>query len=91
MRRGVEMIRQMDPDRSINFMSPDDDMGPVTEICKEYGCVFHDTGGMAGNWGDGNTLMMTGAGLPATAEPGNGAPNVTGFPGLSGAAGLRRA
>lgn len=79
MRRGVEMIRQIDPDRSINFMAPSEDAGPITEICKEYGCVFHDTGGMAGNWGDVNTLMMTGAGLPATAEPGNGAPNVNDF------------
>ena len=79
LRRGAEMIRQVDPDRSINFMSPGDDIGPVTGICKDYGGVFHDTGAMAGFWTDEYSLMMSGAGLPATAEPGNGAPNVAEF------------
>ena len=79
MRRGVEMIRQVDPDRSINMMSPGDDSGPVTAICKDFGCRFHDTGAMAGFWTDENSLLMSGAGLPATAEPGNGAPNVPEF------------
>ena len=79
MRRGVEMIRQIDPDSSINFMAPNDDVGPITGLCKEYGCRFHDTGAMAGFWTDEDSLMMSGARLPVTAEPGNGAPNVAEF------------
>ena len=47
MRRGVEMIRQADPDRSINFMSPGEDAGTVTEICKQY---FPWESGMTDRW-----------------------------------------
>nr|MDQ2731267.1 beta-galactosidase [Armatimonadota bacterium] len=79
LRRGVEMIRQVDPNSSINFMAPNDDVGPITGICKDYGCRFHDTGGMAGFWTDEDSIMMSGARLPVTAEPGNGAPNVAEF------------
>ena len=75
IRRGAEMIRQIDPDRSINFMAPGDYSEPVRQICQDYGGRFHDTGAMAGFWTEENTLMMTGAELPVTAEPGNGAPN----------------
>ena len=79
MRRGAEMIRQVDSERSINFMAPNDDVGPITRLCKDYGCRFHDTGAMAGFWTDEDALMMSGARLPVTAEPGNGAPNVAEF------------
>ena len=75
IRRGAEMIRQVDPERSINFMAADDYSDPVKKACQDYGGRFHDTGAMAGFWTDWNTLMMSGAGLPVTAEPGNGAPN----------------
>lgn len=72
VRRGAEMIRQIDPDRSINFMSPDPE-GPIAEVCREYGGRFHDTGAMAGFWTDEPSLMMAGKGLPVTAEAGGGA------------------
>ncbi len=73
--RGADMIRQVDPHRSINFMAADDYFEPVRKICQKYGGRFHDTGGMAGYWTEANSLMMGGARLPVTAEPGNGAPN----------------
>ena len=75
IRRGAEMIRQVDPDRSINFMAANDYFDPVKKACLDYGGRFHDTGAMAGFWTDWNSLMMSGSGLPMTAEPGNGAPN----------------
>ena len=78
VRRGAEMIRQFDPDRSINFMAPDP-VGPIAEVCREYGGRFHDTGAMAGFWTDEPSLMMAGKGLPASAEPGNGAANARDF------------
>lgn len=79
IRRGAEMIRQIDPDRSINFMAANDYFDPVKQACRDYGGRFHDTGAMAGFWTDWNSLMMSGAGLPVTAEPGNGAPNARDF------------
>ena len=76
IRRGAEMIRQVDPDSSINFMAANDYYEPIKKSCQDYGGRFHDTGGMAGYWTEWNTLMMSGAGLPVTAEAGNGAPNI---------------
>ena len=75
IRRGAEMIRQVDPHRSINFMAATDYADPVKQACRDYGGRFHDTGSMAGFWTDENSLLMSGAGLPVTAEPGNGAPD----------------
>ena len=79
LRRGIEMIRQIDPNSSVNFMAPNDDVGPIAGLCKEYGCRFHDTGAMSGFWTDEDSIMMSGARLPVSAEPGNGAPNVADF------------
>ncbi|MDQ2798998.1 MAG: hypothetical protein M3Y13_05070, partial [Armatimonadota bacterium] len=47
IRRGAEMIRQVDPNSSINFMAADDYFEPVKHICQDYGGRFHDTGAMA--------------------------------------------
>lgn len=79
IRRGAEMIRQAAPHASINFMAANDYTDPVKQSCKDYGGRFHDTGSMAGFWTDENCLLMSGAGLPVTAEPGNGAPNAREF------------
>ncbi len=75
IRRGAQMIRQADPNSSINFMAPYDYYETIKKICQDYGGRFHDTGAMAGFWTEWNTLMMSGAGLPVSAEPGNGAPD----------------
>nr|MDQ2732138.1 beta-galactosidase trimerization domain-containing protein [Armatimonadota bacterium] len=79
IRRGAEMIRQVDPNSSINFMAAEDYADGVAKAAQDYGGRFHDTGAMAGFWTDSNTLRMCGAGLPVTAEPGNGAPNIREF------------
>ena len=78
IRRGAEMIRQVDPNRQINFMAPNLYCGVIKQVCEEYGGQFHDTGSMAGFWNENNALLMRGSGLPTTAEPGNGAPTVDG-------------
>jgi hypothetical protein len=79
IRRGAEMIRQADAHRSINFMAAGDYADPVKRACRDYGGRFHDTGAMAGFWTEEYTLLMNGAGLPVTAEAGNGAPNAREF------------
>jgi len=79
LRRGAEMIRQIDPDRPINFMYPDSYLDLVGQICADLGGHFHNTGYMAGFWSEYNPLIARSAGRPATAEPGNGAETVRDF------------
>ncbi len=76
---GMEMIRQVDPDRPINIMAPDDNAGAIKQVGERFGAFFHNTGYAAGFWAEYNPLLMRGSGLPATAEPGNGAPNLRDF------------
>ena len=78
MARGVEMIRQVDPNRSINMMAVEY-VAPFKSIAQEYGCRFHDTGAMAGFWTDEPSLMMAGMGFPTSAEPGSPAPDAAQF------------
>lgn len=77
--RGMQMIRQVDPDRPINVMAPDVNAGLIKQVGDKYGAHFHNTGYAAGFWAEYNPLLMRGSGLPSTAEAGNGAPNVPEF------------
>ena len=79
VRRGVQMIRQIDPDRPITLMSPDVYMGPIKEVAEDYGGIFHDTGGMAGSWGDMHPVMSQSMGSPSDCEPGSGAVDLDDF------------
>jgi hypothetical protein len=79
IKRSFEAIRQIDPDRSVISMSPNAFISQIEEICQDYGGHFHDTGGMAGWWNEGGTLIARGADLPYSAEPGGPATNVAGF------------
>jgi hypothetical protein len=79
VRRGAQMIRQVDPDRPITLMSPDAYMGPIKEVAEDFGGIFHDTGGMAGSWGDMHPVMTQSMGLPSDCEPGSGAVDLDDF------------
>jgi hypothetical protein len=74
--RGMEMIRQVDPNRGIILMSPGTYYGGEQEIARMYGGDFHDTGGMAGWWNDIMPQLMNGVGLPSSVEPGGPARTV---------------
>jgi len=79
VRRGMQMIRQIDPNRPITLAAPDAYMGPIKEDAEDYGGVFHDTGGMAGSWGDMHPLMALSTGLATDCEPGSGAVDLNDF------------
>ncbi len=79
VRRGAQMIRQVDPDRPITLMSPDSYLSPIKDVAEDYGGIFHNTGYMAGFWADRLTLQAASAGLPTDAEPGSGASDVPDF------------
>ncbi|MDR0328329.1 MAG: hypothetical protein LBI05_08550 [Planctomycetaceae bacterium] len=70
VRRGLEMIREVEPDREIVCMSPYSYFAGMRELCAKYGGHFHDTGGMSGTYSLDLPGMMRGAGLPCSLEPG---------------------
>jgi hypothetical protein len=79
VRRGMQMIRQVDPDRPITVMSPGLYWADTKYACEDYGGILHDTGGMAGFWNDYNPVIAKGIGLPTDCEPGSGAVDLDDF------------
>jgi hypothetical protein len=79
VRRGMQMIRQVDPDRPITLMAPGSYLSDIKEAAEDYGGIAHDTGGMAGSWGDAWPNMMQSSGLPTDCEPGSGAVDLNDF------------
>ena len=72
VRRGMQMIRQADPDRGIMLMAPDRYEDDLLEAALDYGGDFHNTGYMGGWWCDKLPALMRGAGLPFSTEPSQG-------------------
>jgi hypothetical protein len=72
VRRGMQMIRQVDPDRGIVLMAPDSFADGILEQAIDYGGDFHNTGYMGGWWCDKLPALMRGAGLPFSVEPSQG-------------------
>jgi len=79
VRRGTEMIRQVDPDRPITFMSPDVYVDHIKVLCERYGGHFHDTGLMAGLWCDLYPMLARGSNLAFDLEPGGPSANAEDF------------
>lgn len=79
IRRGMEAIREADPDRSIICAAPDSFITQIEELCQDYGGHFHNTGYMAGWWAERLPMMMRAADLPFSAEPGGPARNLVEF------------
>ena len=70
VQRGLQMIREVEPDRSIICMSPYSYFAGMRELCAEYGARFHDTGAMSGGLYVDLPALMRGVGLPCSLEPG---------------------
>lgn len=77
VRRGMEMIRQVDPNIQIDLMAPDYYADHVKRLAAEYGGNFKNTGHMGAFWADFLPSIMRGAGLPFSLEPGWPAPDFT--------------
>lgn len=78
-RRGIEMIRQVDPDRQIILMHPDDFSSGIKKLMEDYGGEFHNTGYMAGVWSDLLPMLAASSDFPSSVEPGGSAPNAKDF------------
>ncbi|CAN5421974.1 hypothetical protein BH11ARM2_BH11ARM2_31790 [soil metagenome] len=68
--RGAEMIRQVDPNRPITFMSPDVYADGSKDACQRYGGSLHDTGLMGAFWCDLMPMLSRSSGLAYDLEPG---------------------
>ena len=78
-RRGMEMIREVDPQRQIVLMAPDKDNDAISQLALEFGGNFHNTGWMGAFWGDLLPALMRGARLPFSLEPGGPANDLREF------------
>ncbi len=76
LRRGLQAIRAVDPNRPISLAAPDSVADYARELAAEYGGFFHNTGYMSAWFGDLHPRMMNSVGLPASAEPGGPAPTL---------------
>ncbi len=83
-RRGMEAIRSVDPDRSLICMSPDSSIAGIKKLCEQYGAHFHNTGHMGAFWNEFLPMLMRGADLPFSLEPGGPADSLVGFKRMMG-------
>ncbi|HEY3320393.1 MAG TPA: beta-galactosidase trimerization domain-containing protein [Planctomycetota bacterium] len=79
VRRGLEGIRQVDPNRSVICMAPDAYYAGLKRMNEDYGGHFHNTGYMAGWWADPLPMLMRSSDMPFSSEPGGPAPNLSEF------------
>jgi len=79
VRRGMEMIRQVEPNRQITLMAPGGYEDGVKALAKKYGGNYHNTGYMGAFWADDLPAIMRGAQLPFSLEPGGPAKDLEGF------------
>ncbi|HEY3323778.1 MAG TPA: beta-galactosidase [Planctomycetota bacterium] len=78
-RRGIEMIREVDPNRQIDLMQPGISADGLKGLAEDYGANFKDTGFMCGVWAELLPHLMRGSGMPFTLEPGGPAGNPRDF------------
>lgn len=79
VRRGMEMIRQIAPDKSITLMAPDAYMAGVKRQAEKYGGTFHNTGYMGAFWADLLPGLMRSSDMPFSLEPGSPAKDLPEF------------
>lgn len=79
VRRGLDRLRAVEPDKGIVSMAPASYLTPLREIAAEYGARFHDTGSMAAFWWELLPMLMRSKGLPFSLEPGGPASTREGF------------
>jgi hypothetical protein len=79
LRRGMQMIRQVDPDKPITLMASGAWWNDFKQSAEDYGGILHDTGGMAGFWNDVCPALAQSTGLPTDCEPGGPALDLDDF------------
>jgi hypothetical protein len=79
VKKTIESIREIDPNREIEIMAPDEVLDGIKRLAVEYGCNFHNTGYMGAFWANYLPMVSLGAGLPNDVEPGGPASNSTDF------------
>ncbi len=76
---GISTIREVEPNKPIVSMAPDQYVNQLREIARKYGARFHNTGYMSGFYAEYLPMLMRGAGLPFSLEPGGPAKTLDEF------------
>lgn len=79
VRRGMEMIRQVDANRSIVMMAPEGYVSSIKPLAEDFGGEFHDTGIMGVIFADYLPMLARGSNLPFSVEPGGPAGSLDEF------------
>ncbi|MBP5232387.1 MAG: hypothetical protein J6333_03170 [Planctomycetes bacterium] len=79
VRQGIAAIREIEPDRTIISMAPGHYANQLLEDARKYGMRFHDTGIMSVILAEYLPMLMRGADLPFSLEPGAPASDLTDF------------
>jgi len=79
VRRGTEMIRQVDPNRNITYAHPNKYADQIKQVTVDHGGEFHATGYMSGFWAEDEPMIMRGVDSPASLEPGGPAHDLPGY------------
>lgn len=75
----MNAMRAIDPDKSVVLMNPRAYSRQLREVARLRGGRFHDTGGMGACEEESEPMLMRGANLPFTLEPGGPAKDANGF------------
>ncbi len=76
---GISSIRELEPDKTIVSMSPAHYANQLRELARRFGTRFHDTGIMSVIFAEELPMLMRGADLPTSLEPGGPASDLPGF------------
>lgn len=79
IREGIEMIRRVDPARSILCAAPDTYFSGLRQLCQDYGAHFHNTGYMGVFHAESLPMLMRGVDLPFSLETASSATDLNDF------------
>ena len=82
--RGLKMIRSVEPNKSIVSMAPDQYFVQLRDLAQRYGARFHNTGYMSAFFCEMLPMLMRGADLPFSLEPGGPAKDLDEFKKFTG-------
>ncbi|HEY3415906.1 MAG TPA: hypothetical protein VGM23_03385, partial [Armatimonadota bacterium] len=82
--QSMAAIRQVDPNRNFELAAPDFCAADIRQLAVKYGGEFHNTGYMGAFWADILPMLMRGANLPFSLEPGSPADTLDGFKNMMG-------
>ena len=79
VRRGMQMLRQLDPNKYITMFHPDDFVDDLKVLAEQFGGDMHNTGYMQAFFADLIPMLARSSNLPASVETGGPDPDLNSF------------